>query len=73
MIKTKKPDVDDFIKGAQIEKIETNKKEKKELAKYLLKLPEELRRELRHEAIEKNMNMSEYICSILERRKELSI
>ena len=73
MIKTKKPDVDDFIKGAQTEKIETKKKEKKELAKYLLKLPEELRRELRHEAIEKNMNMSEYICSILERRKELSI
>ncbi len=73
MIKTKKPDVDDFIKGAQIEEIETKKKEKKELAKYLLKLPEELRRELRHEAIEKNMNMSEYICSILERRKELSI
>ena len=31
MIKTKKPDVDDFIKGAQIEEIETKKKEKKEL------------------------------------------
>ena len=73
MIKTKKPDIDDFIKGAQIEKIETKKNEKKELAKYLLKLPKELRRELRHEAIEKNMNMSEYICSILEKRKELSI
>jgi len=71
MIKSKKPDVDDFIKGAKTEQAEPQKKEKKELARYLLRLPEELRRELRHEAIEKKMNMSEYICSILERREEL--
>lgn len=72
MIKSKKPDVDDFIKGAKTEQAEPQKKEKKELARYLLRLPEELRRELRHEAIEKKMNMSEYICNILERREELS-
>jgi hypothetical protein len=74
MIKAKKPfeDVEDFINNPTIESGKTKKQEKINLAKYLLRLPEELRTELRHEAIEKKLNMSAYICSILERRKELS-
>jgi hypothetical protein len=74
MIKTKKPDIDDFIKGATAEQDITKQKENnEELVKYLLRLPDDLRKELRHEAIEKNINMSQYICSILEKRKELLI
>lgn len=74
MITTKKPDIDDFIKGAKNEKVKKIQKEDSEnLVKYLLRLPEELRKELRHEAIEKNINMSQYICNILEKRKELSL
>ncbi len=69
MIKTEKPkDIDKFITEAKAEKI---KKKEEKSAKYLLKIPENLRKEIRHEAIEMGVNMSDYICSILEKRKLL--
>lgn len=36
--------------------------------KYLLSIPEDLRREIRIEAITRGIDMSTYICSILRNR-----
>ena len=36
--------------------------------KYLLRIPEDLRREIRIEAMTRNMDMSTYICALLKRR-----
>lgn len=44
------------------------------MPKFLLSLPAELRKEIRIESIKKGyQNMSEYICVILEKRKELDV
>lgn len=37
-------------------------------SKYLLSIPEDLRREIRIEAITRGIDMSTYICSILRNR-----
>jgi len=37
--------------------------------KYLLRIPEDLRREIRIEALTQGIDMSNYICNILRRRK----
>jgi predicted DNA binding CopG/RHH family protein len=37
--------------------------------KYLLRIPEDLRREIRIEALTRGIDMSNYICSILRKRK----
>ncbi len=36
--------------------------------KYLLRIPEDLRREIRIEALTQGIDMSNYICSILRKR-----
>jgi predicted DNA binding CopG/RHH family protein len=37
-------------------------------SKYLLRIPEDLRREIRIEALTKGLDMSNYICDILRKR-----
>jgi predicted HicB family RNase H-like nuclease len=37
-------------------------------AKYLLRIPEDLRREIRIEALTQGIDMSNYICNILRKR-----
>jgi hypothetical protein len=37
-------------------------------SKYLLRIPEDLRREIRIEALTKDQDMSNYICDILRKR-----
>ncbi len=67
MIKTDKPkDIDKFITSSGTEKVENEK-----MVRYLLTMPEPLRRAIRHEAIEQGVNMSDYICSIIEKRDNL--
>lgn len=70
--------VDDFIGGAVATKAEAaagSKKEKKATepkSKYLLAIDKRMREQIRIEAIGEGVNMSEYICRILRRRKELA-
>jgi predicted DNA binding CopG/RHH family protein len=59
----------------QMVKISTKKAAKvipKELSQkestYLLRIPEDLRREIRIEALTRDTDMSKYICSILRKR-----
>lgn len=66
--------VDDFIGGAAATKADTATAKKKAPApesKYLLAIDKRLRDQLKIEAIGLGVNMSEYICVILRRRKEL--
>ncbi|MDA8171450.1 MAG: hypothetical protein M0Z48_06435 [Nitrospiraceae bacterium] len=56
---------------ATVKKTGKKKSGQSELAKYLLRLPEGLRLALRKEALDRDTDMSRYIASILERRKEL--
>jgi predicted DNA binding CopG/RHH family protein len=37
-------------------------------SKYLLRIPEDLRREIRIEALTQGIDMSNYICNILKKR-----
>jgi predicted DNA binding CopG/RHH family protein len=37
-------------------------------SKYLLRIPEDLRREIRIEALTQGIDMSNYICNILRKR-----
>lgn len=69
-MKTQKPDIDNFIDGVDSKKPKV-KEPKESLPKFLLSIPESLRQELKIEAIKANINMSDYICGILEKRKEL--
>lgn len=74
MIKSAKPkmeEVEDFIGGSEFERPGFRRRSNQVLVSYLLRIPEKLRREIRHESIEENMNMSEYICHILKKRKRL--
>ena len=70
--------VDDFISGAAATRAEAaagSKKEKKAAepkSKYLLAIDKKMREQIRIEAIGQGINMSEYICDILRRRKELA-
>lgn len=38
-------------------------------SKYLLRIPENLRREIRIEALTQGIDMSNYICNILRKRR----
>jgi hypothetical protein len=38
-------------------------------SKYLLRIPEDLRREIRIEALTRGIDMSNYICNILRKRR----
>lgn len=69
-MKTKKPDMDNFVDGADSKKSKS-KEAQKRFPKYLLSIPESLRQELKIEAIKADVNMSDYICSILKKRKAL--
>lgn len=68
-MKTQKPDMDNFIDGVDSKKTKV-KESKKSLVKFLLSIPKKLREELRIEAIKADVNMSDYICGILEKRKK---
>ena len=39
-------------------------------SKYLLRIPEDLRREIRIEALTRGLDMSNYICDILRKRSK---
>ena len=75
--KKETPGVDDFIQGAAATKADTAKaKAKKPVGpepKFTLLFDDkEMREEIRIEAIQGGYrNMSEYVCHILRRRKEL--
>ena len=46
----------------------THKKIGEKESKYLLRIPEDLRRDIRIEALTKGIDMSNYICNILRKR-----
>lgn len=64
----KKPGVDEFVKKGD-KKVKQPKP--KISSKYLLSIEEGLRTEIRIEAIHASKDMSQYICDILKRRKEI--
>lgn len=80
----KKParEVDDFIRSAAATKADQTRQKKKPgpkpradrpATKYLLAIPAELRKAIKKEAIDRDMDMSAYICAILEQRQKLII
>lgn len=75
----KQPPVDEFISGAAATKADRSTEKQPEpeqvyqkSVKFMLEIPQDLRTELKIEAIQKDYpNMSAYICAILQRRDEL--
>ena len=63
---------DKFIQGAAANKASKNTQKEKPQSKYLLHIPADLRQEIRLESIKNGFpNMSDYICSILKKRKQI--
>ncbi len=80
----KKPaqNVDDFIRNAAATQADQARKKQRPgpkpradrpATKYLLAIPADLRKAIKKEAIDRDMDMSAYICAILAQRKKLTI
>jgi len=84
VVPKKKPaeEIDDFIQNATATRADQGKKRTrpgpkpradKPASRYLLAIPVSLRKAIKKEAIDRDMDMSQYICTILEQRKKLTI